>query len=136
MIRNEPCDPIGKYDTRYQTRATSWAMAANNVRSVLWSYTRCVSYCSHESFDSPFDVTSFLDGDRYTRVSINHHPDIRSGVRATRDGYACSSCEACNIPETKEGDRRTPTEKYSVNAIVPKYPAVKGSLGVDSKCLA
>jgi len=29
-----------------------------------------------------------------------------------------------------------PTEKYSVNAIVPKYAAVKGSLGADSKCLA
>lgn len=32
-----PVEPIGKYDTMYHNRHSSWAIAATKVRMVLWS---------------------------------------------------------------------------------------------------
>jgi hypothetical protein len=35
--KRKPCEPIGKYDTRYHARATSWIIDEMSVRRAFWS---------------------------------------------------------------------------------------------------
>lgn len=35
--KRKPCEPIGKYETRYQTSATIWTIDEMRVRRRLWS---------------------------------------------------------------------------------------------------
>jgi hypothetical protein len=108
---------------RYQRRHASWTIAQKRVRSVLFS-------CSGKKSMSADAL--YISQNLITPQKQFATPLIRGGSRpSTLMKQECKRMRE----RMRDGKRLTPSEKYSVNPILPKYATVNGNLSLDKRCL-